>query len=272
MFKKTLIAAMLAVPVVAFAATADMETEEKKAIIILTQKVMDLEAKMSALESAKAQYDKDKAWAITTYNKDREDYAKDKAEAIRQYMADKEQARKERELLAKGEGKTTGAPNDSLIGNTLSLSSDDGTSFNPKDLYRVVRFTKAYRYEKGNESRPGTRGTFAKDDIVLVSKYGKLRSQVSSGEWIDNKDLVPLVLKKDAQGKYIFKGGFYKTRTYMANARNRTGVNGSEVRAVYYKGSVLWIVEQVKHSDGGTWGKISNGNYINMAIVKKIDF
>ena len=264
-FKMSLVAIALLAPAL-YASDVNMETEEKKSIIILTAKVAELESLVSILMEESEQYKKDKAMALDMYHKDKAAYEKDKSEAIKMYLADKDTARKEREALKKGEGFASGSKSPRL--STADLNSHN--TFNPNDLYRVLRYTKAYKNETGKDGRSGRRGSFSKDDIVLVTKVGANRSHVSSGEWVDNKDLEPLGLKKDSNGKYLFDGGFYKTRTYMANARNRPGVKGTEVRAVYYKGSVLWIVEQVPFG-GGTWGKISNGNYINMAIIKKLD-
>ncbi|MHC3995647.1 hypothetical protein ACXWTF_12555 [Thiomicrolovo sp. ZZH C-3] len=152
-------------------------------------------------------------------------------------------------------------PKGEIRGNSIS-------AFDAERLYYTIKETDGYVNATGDLS---TGREYNKHSLVLVEKRAKKRSRITGGTWIDNDAIAKFEFDKNKKGAYAFMGVFYKVQTYMANARQVPSAKTGEIRRVLWKNDIV-MVQKTLESEGGTWGRLSDGLYMNIRLLKRVDF
>lgn len=134
------------------------------------------------------------------------------------------------------------------------------STYDFENLYETTKECQAYKNESGNALK---NKIFKRGSFVMILQKKKNRSLTHTGVWLNNDCFKPVNPDELKDGK------LYKVNTYMANSRDKAGINGN-IESVFMKNDLLFIVGEEKAKDGGTWYKIKNDGYINRRIVKRL--
>jgi len=163
-------------------------------------------------------------------------------------------------IILKSEGYNLNDINASAV-RTSNFQNTKKKEYDFKNLYKFTRGCRAYKTSILSQYAGKY---FKKNSYALILQRTNKASLTHNGVWVNNNCLSKIDVKKMKDGE------FYKVSTYMANSREKPGVN-SEIVSVFMKNDMLYIVSSKKAQDGGVWYKIENDGYINKRIVKPLD-